>query len=177
MVNVTLVLGTARDDRKSERVARYLEHLFDTQKETTLTFVDVKDHITSPQTIPPWGTGGVGEKPTSWQQIATDTDAFVFILPEYNHGYPGEWKLLIDLLYDEYKGKRAYIVGVSKGIFGGVRVADHVKPVLVALGLVVQKAALYVGNVESALAADGTLKDAALRGRATKFVDTVCQKA
>ena len=177
MKRITLVLGTARKGRNSERVARYVRSLFEAQSDARLTFVDVREHIQMAETVPPWGEGGANEVKTPWQKIATDTESFVFILREYNHGYPGEWKLLLDSLYKEYKGKDAYIVGVSDGTFSGVRVADHVKPVLVEVGLVPQRTALYVGHADDALTEEGESTDEKFSERAEAFVAEVCRKA
>lgn len=175
---IALVLGTARAERKSERVFTYLQELFNAKGLAEVTSVDVRDHISEAATIPPWGTGGTEEAPTEWQRIANDADIFVFILPEYNHGYPGEWKLLVDSLGSGvYEGKDVYIVGVSSGTFSGVRVADHVKPVLVELKMMPYKTALYIGNVEETFTEDGEPTDEAVRERATKFVDAVCGEA
>lgn len=175
MKNITLVLGTAREERMSERVGTYLKKLFESNKECSVTYVDVREHVSSAHTIPPWGPGGSEKVRTDWQGIAESSDIFVFILPEYNHGYPGEWKLLVDSLYDEYKGKHAYVVGVSNGIFSGVRVADHVKPVLVELGLIPHKTALYVGRVDKILDEHGTSLDEQFVERANTFVEKVLQ--
>jgi len=173
MINIALVLGTARKERCSVWVAKYLTKLFAEHKEAKVTFVDVREHMTMSETIPPWGEGGVEQVPTDWRQIAADADAFVFVLPEYNRGYPGEWKLLIDSLYAEYKGKHVYVVGVSNGIFAGVRVADHVKPVLVELGLVLHKTALNVGLVDKIFNKEGLPEDDKFIERAQAFVDAV----
>lgn len=177
MKNITLVLGSAREGRESEKVAEYLKSLLEGREDATVTYVDVREHVTRAVTMPPWGAGGANEVPTPWQKIAQGTNAFIFVLPEYNHGYPGEWKLLVDSLYKEYTGKDAYIAGVSDGVFSGVRVADHVKPVLVELGLVPHKTALYVGKVDEAFDDAGAPLDPALSERALKFVDAVCKSA
>jgi len=173
MQNITVVLGTARESRKSEHVYTYLADLFSADQTCTLQCVDVRDHITDAVTLPPWGAGGADEEPTKWKQIAENTDTFVFILPEYNHGYPGEWKLLVDALYKEYSGKHAYIVSVSGGAFAGVRVADHVKPVLIELGLRVHKRGLHVGNVAKTFDEEGMCRDEQFAERAQTFVDAV----
>jgi len=175
MKYIALVLGTARRERQSEKVAKYLLTLFESEEDVSVTFVDVRDHVKAPETIPPWGEKGTEHTPTKWQSIAKQSDVFVFVIPEYNHGYPGEWKLLVDSLYEEYAGKEAFVVGVSNGTFSGVRVADHVKPVLVELGLVVQRSALYIGHVDDVFEEDGEPRDEKLRERASKFITTVCQ--
>lgn len=172
-MHITIVLGTARKERKSERVFTVLGEAFRRQEQATVEMVDVRDHVTIPETIPNWGVGGADEVPTKWKDIVAETDSFVFVLPEYNHGYPGEWKLLVDSLFAEYAGKKAYIVGVSGGSFSGVRVSDHVKPILVELNFNVQKTGLYVGSVTDTISEDGEVADEKFSKRVRKFVDEV----
>lgn len=176
-MHTSVVLGTARKGRKSERVLTALLNEFKKVTAVSVEGVDVRDHVSLPETIPNWGVGGANEQPTTWKEIVLRTDAFVFILPEYNHSFPGEWKLLVDSLFNEYKGKTAYIVGVSAGSFSGVRVADHVKPVLTELNFVVEKTGLYVGAIEKNVAEDGTVLDEGLADRITKFVAAVTESA
>jgi NAD(P)H-dependent FMN reductase len=177
MKNVTIVLGTAREGRASESVAKALHTAFSEHPAVTATYVDVREHVTVPATVPAWGPGGADSQPTAWKEIVMNSDAFVFVLPEYNHGYPGEWKLLVDSLGPEYTGKAAYVVGVSVGSFAGVRVADHVKPILIELNLIVQKAGLFIGKVSESVAKDGTVTSDALGERINKFVETVATGA
>jgi hypothetical protein len=63
-------------------------------------------------------------------------DALVIVAPEYNHGYPGLLKHVLDTNLKEYIHKAAGIVGVSAGIFGGARAIQNLIPVLRELGLV-----------------------------------------
>ena len=175
-MNLSIVLGTAREDRVSYRVSKALENVF---KESGIepTFVDVKDHVVEAKTTPPWGKNGTETTKTKWQEIARNTDVFVFVIPEYNHGYPGEWKLLMDSLYTEYAGKHAFVVGVSDGHFAGARVIDHVKPILVELQLRPYKTALYVGKAPEVISESGELLSEELQKRFSKFVDSVIKIA
>lgn len=173
-MNITIVLGTARQERNSEHVANALNTSFQQKEDIRATLVDTREVVKVPHTIPAWVESDIYK---DWREIAKNTDVFIHVLPEYNHGYPGEWKLLVDSALDEYKGKKAYIVGVSGGIFSGVRVADHVKPVLVELGVYVEKKGLYIGNVKQVFDETGTLKDQAVNKRLNEFVDQVVASA
>lgn len=117
---LTIVLGTARKGRESEKVA-YLVRDEAKKHGYTIQFADVREYTTD-HTIPSWEKD---EKSKQWEKIAANTDAFIFVVPEYNHSFPGELKLLLDRLYKEYAGKTAAIVGVSSGGFGGVRMIEH----------------------------------------------------
>lgn len=173
-MKLALVLGTARKARRSEKVSQYLLHQFEKRDGVEVMYVDVRDHVHATETVPPWGEGGTETVATDWQGIAKVADVFVFVLPEYNRGYPGEWKMLLDSLYDEYKGKHVYVATVSTGMFAGVRVAEHVKPVLVEVGLILHKASLHIGKIKEAFTNDGEFVDEGMRERVKKFIDAVC---
>lgn len=160
---IPIVLGTARTERNSEQVARFLHteaagHDFDT------AIVDVKDMVTwGATTIPAW----VDDPRTHpWRELVIRADGFIFVIPEYNHGYPGEFKLLLDSAYKEYRRKPAVICGVSDGHFGGARLMDHIKPVLVELQLVPLRAGMNFIKTPELFDAEGTVRDAALEDRA-----------
>ncbi len=60
----------------------------------------------------------------------------ILVAPEYNHGYPGLLKHVLDTNLKEYIHKAAGVVGVSAGVFGGARAIENLIPVLRELGLV-----------------------------------------
>jgi NAD(P)H-dependent FMN reductase len=60
----------------------------------------------------------------------------IIVVPEYNHGYPGLLKHVLDTNLKEYIHKAVGICGVSAGGFGGTRVVQNLLPVLRELGLV-----------------------------------------
>lgn len=153
-IQISVVLGTARPQNQSRKVARYLEQLLTDRDGVQVTFVDVAEHVTVPYTsrVPK----GEGYKAGSWGAIAERTDAFIFVLPEYNRSYPGEWKLLMDMLYKEsYIYKVAGLVGISTGIFGGVRVTEHASQSLISRGMYILKDMLYITNVEETFVHEG----------------------
>ena len=60
----------------------------------------------------------------------------MLVVPEYNHGYPGMLKHVLDTNLKEYIHKAVGVCGVSAGGFGGVRMIENLLPVLRELGLV-----------------------------------------
>lgn len=64
----------------------------------------------------------------AWSVEVQRYDAFVFVTPQYNWGYPASIKNAIDYLYHEWKEKPALII--SYGGHGGGKAAAQLKQVL-----------------------------------------------
>lgn len=67
-----------------------------------------------------------------WSARIEALDAFVFVTPEYNHGFSAPLKNALDFLHREWLYKPAGIVSYG-GVSGGTRAAQMLKPVLTAL--------------------------------------------
>jgi NAD(P)H-dependent FMN reductase len=68
-----------------------------------------------------------------WSALVTSYDAFVFVAPQYNWGYPAVLKNALDFLYAEWHEKPAGIV--SYGTRGGGRAIDQLSMVIQGLGM------------------------------------------
>lgn len=64
----------------------------------------------------------------AWSQEIQKYSGFIFVLPQYNWGYPAVVKNAIDYLFNEWKGKSAMIV--SYGGHGGTKSAAQLRQVL-----------------------------------------------
>lgn len=150
---IPIVLGTARESRESEKVAKFMkEQAQDFGFETEI--IDVRDYRWG-ETVPAW----IEDKRTApWQDIVSRADGLVVVCPEYNHGYPGELKILLDGAYKEYAEKPIGLCGVSNGTIDGARVVENLRPVLIALNAVPINYAMYFGAVAD-LFEGGTLKN------------------
>lgn len=67
----------------------------------------------------------------AWSKEVQKYSAFVFVLPQYNWGYPAVLKNAIDYLFNEWNGKPAMIV--SYGGHGGTKSAGQLRQVLEAV--------------------------------------------
>jgi NAD(P)H-dependent FMN reductase len=97
-------------------------------------------------------------------------DALVIVSPEYNHGYSGLLKHVLDSCLKEYIHKAVGIVGVSAGPFGGARGIQDLLPVLRELGLVTIFWDVHVGNARNVFDASGALTDQAVLSRIDKLL-------
>jgi len=156
-LTVPVILGTAREGRKSEQVAEFVvDYLRQSVKNTSPELIDVRDY-TFGQTYEAWN--GHPDVPgiNDWKEIADNADGYVIVTPEYNHGYPGELKILLDAVFTEYFDKPVGLVGVSTGGFGGARVVELIKPTLIELGMTVMGNATYVSHVGDTFTDDGSV--------------------
>jgi NAD(P)H-dependent FMN reductase len=106
-----------------------------------------------------------------WRDAITRADGLVIVTPEYNHGYPGSLKAVLDLLLREYVHKAVAFVGVSAGPWGGTRVIEAMVPMVRELGLAVCFTDLNFPKVEKLFDAEGKLLDPAFNDRAAIFLD------
>jgi NAD(P)H-dependent FMN reductase len=161
---IPVILGTVRKGRASENVAKFV--LEETRKrEGVLTeLIDIRDI--------PLAMDDAGEaiKDSGFSNAVSRADALVLVVPEYNHGYPGMLKHLLDTNLKEYVHKAVGVCGVSAGGFGGTRVIENLLPVLRELGLVT---IFWDGNFSGAqklFDADGKLLDQSYVKRIDKFL-------
>ena len=111
-------------------------------------------------TLPiPTDDAGEAAKDPAFADTMNRADALVLVAPEYNRGYPGLLKHVLDTNLTEYIHKAVGVVGVSAGIFGGARVIENLLPVLRELGLVTIFWDVNVNNVRSRFDEDGSLVD------------------
>lgn len=135
-----VILGSARKGRVSEVVARFvLAQVKAAGVHTEL--IDPRVYLDSFAT-----EGSSKAVKHAYAAVTKRADGFILVTPEYSHGYPGELKLMMDQDEEHYSRKPIAVVGVSSGAVGGARVADHIRPVLVAYDLVVSNKTAYFAD-------------------------------
>lgn len=164
---IPILLGTNRKDRQSENVANWVFAQMQERKEIETKFFDVRDFDLPKDD---YGTG-IGEKFPEWRDAVIRADGLVIVTPEYNHGYPGSLKSVLDLLLKEYIHKAVAFVGVSAGIFGGTRVIEACVPMVRELGLAVTFTDLNFPQVQTKFDEEGNLIDSAYVKRVSGFLD------
>lgn len=164
---IPVILGTARSGRRSEPVARLMVDLLK-QRGIMTDLIDVADYgITST------GSPAMGRGVDHYRELAAAADGYVIVAPEYNHGYPGELKLLLDSEYAAYVRKPVGFVSVSSGLIGGARVTEQLRLVAAALRMVAVGPAVHVTEVESALDESGAFAAESLAEVASAMLDEV----
>ena len=138
---IPVILGTVRKGRASENVAKFVFEQVKKREGVESKLIDIRE-LRFP-------TDDAGEqiKHPGFSATCERADGFVIVTPEYNHGYPGMLKHVLDSNLKEYIHKAVGICGVSAGGFGATRVIENLLPVLRELGLVT---IFWDGNFSSA---------------------------
>ncbi len=162
-----VLLGTNRKNRNSVRPARWLIGEMEKRAEIQTRLFDATDFA-----LPHDDYGqGIKDLFPEWRDTIIQADGLVIVTPEYNHGYPGSLKAILDLLLKEYIHKAVAFVGVSAGPWGGTRVIEAMVPMVRELGLAVTFSDLNFPSVQKTFDADGKLLDQAFEKRAKDFLD------
>jgi NAD(P)H-dependent FMN reductase len=166
-LNIPVLLGTNRKQRKSVHVAKWLVSEMQKRPEIRTRLFDVADFA-----LPHDDYGqGLKDRFPEWRDAIVQADGLVIISPEYNHGYPGSLKAVLDLLLREYVHKAVAFVSVSAGPWGGTRVIEAMVPMCRELGLAVTFTDLNFPFVEKTFDEQGKLLDNAFETRVTAFLD------
>jgi NAD(P)H-dependent FMN reductase len=168
---IPVILGTPRQGRMSEHAATLMCAEIAKRPGVETELIDV-----ARLRIPVDDAGEAAKDPVLAETM-NRADALVIVAPEYNHGYPGLLKHVLDTNLKEYIHKAAGIVGVSAGVFGGARVIQNLIPVLRELGLVTIFWDVNLTTVGSRFDDDGKLLDESFLPRIEKFLDELCWMA
>jgi NAD(P)H-dependent FMN reductase len=88
-----------------------------------------------------------------WSAIVDGADAFVFVMPEYNHSYNAALKNALDYLNREWAYKPIGFVSYG-GVSGGLRAVQAIKPVVAALRMTPVVDAVTIPMVNSMVEGD-----------------------
>ena len=134
MPNLTIIIGSTRPGRSGAAIAKWFaarakDHGgFDVAvvdlAEIGLPLLDEPNHPRLRQYT--------RQHAKDWSAIIDAADAFVFVTPEYNNGYPAALKNAIDYLHHEWRNKPVGFVSYG-GVAAGTRAVQQLKQVVTAL--------------------------------------------
>jgi len=161
---IPVILGTARMGRMSLHAARLVTREVGKRPGVETELIDI--------TQLPLPTDDAGEaiKDSGYSAKMDRADALIIVSPEYNHGYSGLLKHVLDSCLKEYIHKAVGIVGVSAGPFGGTRVIQNLLPVMRELGLVTIFWDVNFSSVQKVFDKEGKLLDESFIRRMDKFL-------
>jgi NAD(P)H-dependent FMN reductase len=134
MPNLTIIVGSTRPGRAGAPIAQWFaarakDHGgFDVNvvdlAELDLPLLDEPNH--------PRLRKYTQQHTKDWSALVDAGDAFVFVTPEYNYGYPASVKNAIDYLHQEWQHKPVGFVSYG-GVAAGTRAVQQLKQVVTTL--------------------------------------------
>ncbi|MDT8296767.1 MAG: NADPH-dependent FMN reductase, partial [Spirochaetaceae bacterium] len=117
------------------------------------------------------GNEYVHQHTKDWSKSISEADGFVFITPEYNHGYSPALKNAVDYLYNEWKGKPALMVGY--GSDGASHSILQFREVLEFVGVRPLKDQLGIAQIWEAFDEKGQLKAEKIQGDVVALIQSL----
>lgn len=126
---ITIISGTNRPDSNSRKVSDAVAETYrlSSAEQQVYDLIDLPRDVAFSEVF-----GNRSEAfADSIQKWVVNVDKFIFVVPEYNGGFPGIVKLFIDAVEPHHwYGKKAALIGVSTGRSGNLRGLDHLTGVL-----------------------------------------------
>lgn len=172
-LSIPVLLGTSRQARQSEHVAKWLLTRIGLRDDIDSRLFDVRDfHLPNDN----YGQEIKDQFP-EWRDAIAAADGLIIVTPEYNHGPPGPLKSVLDLLLREYVHKPVAFAAVSAQVWGGTRVIETMLHIVRELGLAATFTDLNFPRVQDKFDAEGNLLDDAYNSRADEFLDELAWMA
>ena len=115
-----------------------------------------------------------------WSATVERADAFVFVVPEYNHSFNAATKNALDYLVHEWAHKPVGLVSYG-GVAGGTRAVQALKPILSQLKMTPLPESVIIPFIASFLEGDGENRrftpNAEIEDGATAMLDALARTA
>lgn len=150
-MNFLIFSGSARKGNYTQHVADLVHQL--------VTEAGHQSEIISPKSLGlSFEDEGTGADYPELTKKVKAADGYILVAPEYNHGYPGSLKFMLDLNLKEYIHKPVSFVGVSAGPWGGTRVIESLLNPVREMGMVATFTDANVTDVQNEVI-DGEFTD------------------
>ena len=147
MTVISVIVGSTREGRFSEKPARWIFEHLSKREGVDARLLDLRD-FPMPFFDQPVTPSMPGRPPYEhpvvqrWTAAIGQSDGFVFVTPEYNHGPPGVLKNAIDWVYPEWNRKAAAFV--SWGSAAGARVIQQLRQIIIELQVTPIRASVHI---------------------------------
>lgn len=162
-LNIKIILASVRDGRFGDKPAEWITAIAK-EKGLSVELLDLKDYAlpTFHEAVSPAYIEGAYASPevNRWAEKIAEADGFIFVTPEYNHGYPSSLKNNIDYLYKEWNNKAVCFVGY--GSTGGARVIQQLRQVSTELQMAPIRNSVHIMAPWFLVEEDGSLKPGVL---------------
>jgi NAD(P)H-dependent FMN reductase len=133
-LRIALILGSTRPGRRGDQIAAWALEAARAHGGADYELIDLADHDLGNLDEP--GNPNLQQyrhdHTRAWGALVDSFDGYVFLVPEYNHSYPGALKNALDHVYREWNDKAAGIISYG-GWVAGARAAEALRLVLAEL--------------------------------------------
>lgn len=170
---IKLIVGSTRKESYNRKVANSLIALSPENLQCEILeigqlemFNDDLDQETSPES---W---------TEFRQNVKETDAFIFVTPEFNRSIPSALKNAIDIASRPsgkgvWGGKPAAIISASTGSYGAISASHHLRQILISLNMpTMAQPETYIGKVMDLFDENSILIDEQVKKRYTHYMES-----
>ena len=163
MIKIKIILGSTRPNRQSEAVGKWIRDIASRQKNFDIEILDLRDYPL-PFYSEPVGASGLktvgytNEHAEKWAKKIADADGYIFVAPEYNHGYSAVLKNALDYAYTEWNRKPVGFVSYGSAA-GGSRAVEQLRLVAIELQMVSVRGQVLIPIIWDAFDENGGLKD------------------
>jgi NAD(P)H-dependent FMN reductase len=128
-MNVQIIVGSTRPGRVGPQISDWIKNSIPDKPNTTYEIIDIADWKLPifDEPIHPSMNQYQNAHTKAWSKKIKDGDAYIFLTPEYNSGYPAALKNAIDYLFHEWTDKPTMIV--SYGVGGGPTASAQLRQV------------------------------------------------
>ncbi len=153
MATLQVVIVSTRPGRAGKPIADWFVGEAERDGRFDIEVTDLAELALPPLDEPhhPRSRDYVHEHTRAWSRTVEESDAFVLVMPEYNHGFSASIKNALDYLHDEWAHKPVGFVSYG-GISAGMRAVQMLKPVLSCLRMVPVRTMTAIGSLRRAVA-------------------------
>jgi NAD(P)H-dependent FMN reductase len=172
--HIQIILGSTRDQRRGPAIARWFASIAAERDDISSELLDLAEFnlpFLSGAT-PPIAPDSREEAARGWGAKVADGDGYVFVIPEYNHGYPAAVKNALDHLFCEWSRKPIGFVSYG-GAAGGVRAVEQLRQVAVELDMVPVRRQVAIARIWQAIDEQGNLRPPVPLRAAQRLLDDI----
>jgi NAD(P)H-dependent FMN reductase len=170
-MHISILSSSTRIDRQSHRVALALEKAINDGGQHSATVLDlaaynfpIMEEVLHRHPNPPEGLADFSAQ-------IRQSDAHLFVSPEYNGTYTSALKNAVDYLKErEFSNKTIGVVSVSAGMLGGIRAALSMQQLVLGLSGFPLPQMLTVPHVSKFFDASGAVLDAAFEEKIASYL-------
>lgn len=128
-MKITIVLGSVRNERQSHKLAHFIKQQL-SRREIETSLVDLSE-----TPLPIFGQDGADTTHVSpiGKQLK-QSDAMIFVTPEYHGSFSGVLKNMLDYYWAEFQNKPIGVATASAGRMGGINASSQLQHVILSLG-------------------------------------------